>query len=101
MEAFKVTDWKPINRGSLIGFCTVTMPSGIVLRDVAIIQSDTSLWASPPAKPMVDKDGYVVEDNAGKRRYVPIVEFTTKQVRDRWSAAVIDALRAAYPGALS
>lgn len=96
----KVSDWKPINRGALLGFCTVTMPSGMILREVSIFQSDTSLWASPPSKPMIDKDGYVVTDNAGKRRYVTIIEFVSKEVRDRWSMAVIDALRAAYPGAL-
>jgi len=96
----KVSEWKPINRGALLGTCTVTLPSGMVLCEVSIFQSDTSLWAAPPSKPMIDRDGYVVTDNTGKRRYATIIEFTSKELRDRWSAAVIEALRAAYPKAL-
>jgi len=99
MNALKVTDWKPLNRGALLGFCTVTMPDGMVLREVAIMQTNTSIWASPPARPMVDKDGYVMTDDAGKRRYTAVVEFVSKEVRDRWSMAVIDALRATHPEA--
>ena len=35
----------------------------------------------------------------GKVRYAPIIEFTSKEIRDRWSAAVIEAMRAAHPEA--
>ena len=56
-------------------------------------------WASPPSKPMVDRNGVVLKDEAGKVKYSPIVELTSKEIRNRWSSAVIDAMRAAHPEA--
>jgi hypothetical protein len=50
---------------------------------------------------MIDRDGRVMFDDAGKRRYSAIIEFTSKEIRDRFSTAVVAALRAAYPGALA
>jgi hypothetical protein len=37
----------------------------------------------------------------GEDRYSPIIEFASKEVRARFSNAVIEALLVAYPGALS
>ena len=46
---------------------------------------------------MVDRNGVVLKDEAGKVKYSPIVELTSKEIRNRWSSAVIDAMRAAHP----
>jgi hypothetical protein len=43
--------------------------------------------------------GIAMKDDAGKIRYAPFIEFRSKEIRDRWSSAVIDALRAAHPEA--
>ena len=95
-----VTDWKPMRKGALRGFASVSMPSGMILREVSILQSNGRPWASPPSKPMLDRDGRAMVDDAGKRRYSAIIEFASKETRDRWSAAVIVALREAHPEAL-
>jgi hypothetical protein len=36
----------------------------------------------------------------GKPLWVPIISFSSKAVRDKWSGAIIEALRQAYPEAL-
>jgi hypothetical protein len=47
----------------------------------------------------MERDDVSMKNQRGKIRYSPLIEFTSKEVRDRWSAAVIDAMRAAYPEA--
>ena len=50
---------------------------------------------------MIDREGVAMKDGKGKLRYSPIIEFTSREIRDRWSAAVIEAMRAAHPEALA
>lgn len=95
-----VTDWKPMTRGTLRGFVTVSMPSGLILREVSIGQSHGRAWAMPPSKPMIDRNGCVMLDDAGKKRYSPLFEFASAEIRHRWSEAVVAALLAAHPEAL-
>lgn len=93
----KILDFRPLRKNSLRGFAKIEFPSGLILTDVTILTGERGPWASPPSKPMVGRDGTVMKDDNGRARYVPIVEFTTKAVRDRWSAAVIEAMREAHP----
>ncbi|MDQ2802608.1 MAG: hypothetical protein M3Y41_07955 [Pseudomonadota bacterium] len=72
----------------------------MILADVTILLGDRGPWASPPSKPMIGRDGVAMTDAAGKIRYSAIIEFATKEIRDRFSAGVIDGLRAAHPEAL-
>lgn len=95
-----VTDWKPINHPTLRGFATVTFPSGLIFNDISIVVSDGKPWAAPPSKPLIDKSGVALRDGKGKIRYAPIVAFSDKKIRDRWSDAVITALTTAHPGAI-
>lgn len=92
-----VTDWKPMERNTLRGFARVRLPSGMVLHDVAIHQKNGSAWASPASKPTIDRDGAVLKDQNGKVRYTPIIDFTSRETRNRWSDAVIAAVRDAHP----
>lgn len=42
-----------------------------------------------------------MKDGKGKLRYSPIIEFASREIRDRWSSAVIEAMRATHPEALA
>ncbi len=99
-HAFTLDDWKPMRRHSLCGFATVTLPSGMILSDVSVHTDSGKSWAMPASKPMIGRDGNVLRDQAGKVRYSPIVSFASKELRDRFSAAVIEALLATHPDAL-
>ena len=90
-----ISGWKPRQSGTLRGFCTAHLPSGMILHEIGI--HNGSWWASPASKPMLSKDGTALRDDAGKVRYSPIVSFTDKQTRDRLSRSVVEALRRAHP----
>jgi len=55
-------------------------------------------WAALPAKPML-KDGVLLKDAEGKPLYLPLMEFTSKEARDAFSAAVVQAVLALCPDA--
>ena len=90
-----------MRKGSLLGFAKVELPSGMVLIDVTILSGERGAWASPPSKPMIDRDGVAMKDANGKVKYSPLVEFASKEVRERFSSAVVEALRAAHPEAFA
>jgi len=97
MSTMKIRDWRPLRKNTLLGFAKTESPSGMIISDVTVLAGEKGPWASPPSKPMVDRTGAVMKDANGKVRYVPIIEFTSKEIRDRWSAAVIAAMREAHP----
>jgi DNA-binding cell septation regulator SpoVG len=93
----QILDWRELRRNTLLGFAKVELPSGMVINDVTVLMGKEGPWASPPSKPMIDRDGVAMKDQNGKLKYVPIIEFTSKQVRDRFSHAVVDALCLVHP----
>jgi hypothetical protein len=97
MTAITISDWKPRQSGTLRGFCTAHLPSGMSLHEVSVHTRNGSWWASPASKPMLSREGTALRDESGKVRYSPIVSFTDKQARDRLSQAVVDALRLVHP----
>jgi hypothetical protein len=100
MNAMKILDWRPMRWNSLPGFVKIEMPSGLVIADVTVLGGERGAWASPPSKPMLGRDGIALKDQNGKIKYCPIIEFTSKEVRDRFSTGVIQALRREHPDAL-
>lgn len=98
--SMKILDWRPMRKNSLHGFAKLELPSGMVIADVTILAGERGAWASPPSKPMIDCEGAALKDQNGKIRYSPIIEFTSKEIRDRFSTAVIAALLESYPNAL-
>ena len=101
MNTVQIRDWRPMRKGSLLGFAKVELPSGMILNDVTVLYGDRGAWASPPSKPMIDRDGIAMKDANGKLKYTPIIEFASKEIRERFSNAVVEALRAAHPEALA
>ena len=92
-----VSDWKKFRRNTLVGFLTAHLPSGMTLHDVALHCRDGVWWVSPASKPMLNADGQVLRDEAGRIRYQPIVSFDSKTARQRFNSAVISAVQRAHP----
>ena len=95
----RILEFRPLRKNSLLGFAKVELPSGLIISDVTILNGDRGPWASPPSKPMVGADGVALRGDNGKIRYTPIIEFTSREIRNRWSAAVIEAMRQSHPEA--
>jgi hypothetical protein len=98
---FIIEDFRKVERNTLRGFARVRTPSGIVFHDVAIHQQGEAAWASPASKPLLNRDGQQMKDASGKAQWVPLVTFTSRELRDRFSAATIDALRISHPDVLA
>jgi hypothetical protein len=95
--AVVIEDWVAVERNTLRGFCRVRMPSGTIFHDVSVHRSGEKAWASPASKPMIGRDGTQMKDPAGKGLWTSIVSFASKELRDRFSSAVRDALRLSHP----
>jgi hypothetical protein len=97
-----IVEFSERRANTLRGFAKVGMPSGMVVHEYAIHVANGRAWASPPARPMMDRSGVAMRDDAGKIRYSPpLISFTSKEIRDRFSDAVIEAMRIQFPDALA
>jgi hypothetical protein len=89
--------FRPFDRNTLKGFCEINIIDwNMSIKDIAIHTKNGSTWAQPPAKPQI-KDGAVVTEN-GKVQYIPIIEFGSRDARDKFSIAVVEAVRAIPEG---
>jgi hypothetical protein len=98
--AIRVSDLKPINAGALRCLVNVALPSGMILLGCAVFVKDDRTWAAPPGKPVIGRAGIVEKTPQGKTRYEPTVSFADRATAERWSDAVIAAVRLAYPEAI-
>lgn len=88
----------PKRSGSLVGFCDVAFPSGLVFRNVAVFErKDGGHTTAPPARPRLDSEGRALRGEGGKVLYEPIIGFVDDGARLRWSATVIAALEERFP----
>ncbi len=92
--------WTPRPKNTMRGFAVVRLSSGLTIHDIAIHTGHGRSWVSLPSRPMLGADGAAKRDDAGKIKYVPILEWPDRATADRFSAAVIDAIEAQHPGAI-
>jgi hypothetical protein len=95
----RLISWRPLDRGPLRGFCNIELPSGLRLIDVGLFVKDGQAWAALPTKPVLDSQHHHHAVN-GKFQYAPAVEWRSRDLADRWSAAVVALVRDRHPGAL-
>jgi hypothetical protein len=95
---YRRTEYRRLVRGSLRGFVTVEMPSGVIYHSVGLMQSHSIAWATPPSKPAIARDGSPIM-KGGKALYSPIVSFNSKELRDRFSTAIVAAVLEQFPNA--
>ena len=91
--------FRPFEKNTLRGFAEIFVEGmQLTIKDIALHQKNTSRWAALPAKPML-KDGAVLKDGDGKVQYVPMLEFSSRDVSNAFSAAVIAAVLKHSPDA--
>jgi hypothetical protein len=89
----------PLVRNTLRGFASITIAElKLTIHDVAVHEKGESRWAQLPAKPQI-RDGELIRDDAGKVQYWPILEFSSRAVRDAFSVRVVEALLEFAPAA--
>ena len=93
--------WKPLRKNTLYGFISVLVsPPGMRLLDCPVHVSHGKAWCALPSKPQIDSEGRLRKDISGKAQYVALVEWDSRELRDRFSNAIIELIRARHPGAL-
>jgi hypothetical protein len=96
-----VTEFKAMNRNTLVGFAIVYIAEmRLSIRDVAIHEKGGERWAQLPARPQIDRDGVAIRE-ADKIQYSTILEFGDAATKAAFSRVVVAALLERVPGAFN
>lgn len=85
------SNWRPMQRGSLQGFVTLHLASGLVIRDCTLHQAGEKRWIGLPGKPQIDANGDTRRGEGGKILYTPVVDVEAPQ-RERFQAQALRAV---------
>jgi hypothetical protein len=96
----RLLDFRPLAKGALRGFATVELPIGLKLIDCPVLVGRNGPFVRLPSKPQVDKEGRQKTDASGKPAYTPTLEWNSRELGDRFSQAVVMAIRQRRPSAL-
>ena len=86
-----VSDWKAYDKRTLCGFLTFTLPSGLVIHNCMLHEKDGKRWIALPSRQYTKADG--------SPTYTPLIEFATKDARQRFQAAALRAVERFFEGA--
>jgi hypothetical protein len=105
MPTFKLLDFRPRVRNTLRGFVSGRLDFGegiaLDLADLTLHRRGGKEWIGWPAKPLIDRDGQVLRDEAGKARYSgALVRPANRGAAARIEAAILAAVRRAHPDAI-
>jgi hypothetical protein len=78
---FKTSNPRRIGKGSLVGSFDCELPSGLKINGMLLFEKDGRRWVNPPSKEWTDREG--------AKKYLPILEFTSPEVKDRFQAQVV------------
>jgi hypothetical protein len=92
-------NFRPFQKNTLVGFAEIFIEGmHLTIKDIALHQKNASRWAALPSKPML-RDGAVLKDAEGNAQYVPILQFSSRDVSNAFSAAVVEAVLKHSPDA--
>jgi hypothetical protein len=100
-QQLRLISWKPIVRGALREFATVELPIGLRIIDIPVLIGANGAWATLPSKPELDGEGHRKTDVIGKPTWAPVLEWRTRELRDRFADSVIALVRQAHLGDLA
>jgi hypothetical protein len=94
-RGLRLLDWRRVDKGALVGWATIMLPSGLQITDIGIFQRGDDRWASLPSEQMRDPSGQVIRDERGKVRYRSPLKWSTRELQEGFSRAVIEAIETA------
>ena len=100
LQRMRLVKWRRVVRGSLRGFATVELPIGLVIYDAPVFVGRNGPFARMPAKPQLDRDGRQKRAD-GQPLYDAVIDWKSRALADRFSAALIALVVAAHPDALA
>ena len=79
-----ISGWKPHAKGSLKGFFTASLPSGLVLHSLMLHEKGEARWVGFPSREWTN--------DQGEKQYARFIEFRDRRTADRFRDALLDAL---------
>ena len=79
-----IADWRPHSKGTLVGFFSATLPSGMILHNLMLHEKGEARWIGLPAREWTN--------DQGERQYAKLIEFRDRAAADRFRRGVLDAL---------
>jgi hypothetical protein len=79
-----IQDWKPIEKNTLKGTFSAIMPSGMVFHNLMLHEKGSSRWIAFPAREYFDPQGV--------KQYANFIQFTERDIADRFRDQVLAAL---------
>jgi DNA-binding cell septation regulator SpoVG len=98
----RIVKFTPLSSaGAALAFLDVETPSGLIIRDSKLMRGQNGdHWLAMPSQKRLDRDGNSVVGQNGKALYQEFVGFRDRAIRDRFTAAVLAAVRREHPEAL-
>jgi hypothetical protein len=87
----KALNLRRCQKGSLLAFLDLELPSGLILRGCTLHDSDGRKWVGLPGKPY--------KDAAGKDVWANIIDFRDRSTRNNFQKQATAAALAAYGAA--
>ena len=79
-----VSNWKPLNKGSLRGFLTLSLPNGLIIHNCRFLEVGERSWVGLPALCFQAADGSI--------NYRPVLDYKTKSARRNFEQAALHAV---------
>jgi hypothetical protein len=89
-NGFTISNANLIRKNSLVGSFDLQMPSGIIVRGAMLLEKNGQRWINFPSKEWSKPDG--------KKGYMPLIEFSSAGVRDRFQAHILPLAEQALLG---
>jgi hypothetical protein len=81
MSAFTITNFRRLDKNSLRGVFDLELPSGLKINRCMLFEKNSKRWAGFPSEKFTKRDGTT--------NYSPILEFSSREVSDKFQAAVL------------
>src|SRR3954454_7747663 len=78
---------------TLVGIARVETPAGLIFHNVAIHNRNGFWYALPGKCPKLNEAGQHIRDDDHGLQWRPVITFSSDLIRDRFSNAVISALK--------
>ena len=93
----QLLEWKRIDKGALVGRAVALLPNGLQISDIGIFTKDGRSWAQLPSEAMRDAEGQPLKDaGTEKVRYRSALKWTTRELQDRFSDALVALIEAEH-----
>ena len=86
-------DFRRIEKGTLLGFFSLDLSSGLSIREVPYHHKNDRYWIQLPSRPQLNTDGQQrVDPTSGKKLYSPIIEIRDPARRANFQRGALSAL---------